>query len=182
MKRIGLMVGCLLLWCTPATARCGDVWCAMCARNYGVPEGFMLIDGPGYGTVVQIPVIDSTRSVVVRAMLREANIQPTDLLYDIGCGDGRILIEAVRRYGCQAVGIEIDPLRAELARQNVRASGLGRIRIVEGDARRYIMDDRSPRPPDVVLLYLDERLIAELAPRISRLARIVSSSHPIPGG
>ena len=150
----------------------------MCARNYGTPAGFVLLDGPGYGTVVPAesqPVIDATPPDAVEAMLDAVAVGPRDLLYDPGCGDGRIVLAAARR-GAQAVGIEIRPEVARMAERNVRQSGVGRMRIVEGDATT--MDLRTAT---VVAMYLSEDTMAALMPRISPDARIVSYLHPIPG-
>ena len=66
-----------------------------------------------------------TRNRVVHKMLDLAKIQPGDVLVDLGAGDGRILLEAVRRYGIRVVGIEIDPLRWAYCRLRLLA-GAGR--------------------------------------------------------
>src|SRR5690606_34441159 len=66
----------------------------------------------------------------VRAMLQMAQLAPGETLYDLGAGDGRIIITAAREFGAQAVGIEIDPLRAALCRWRIRLGGLtGRARV-----------------------------------------------------
>ena len=174
--RVVMVIASSLTICGVAEARCTDPWCAMCARSYGAPSGYTLLDGPGYGYVVQNPVIDSSRPEVVAAIMREAKLTEYDLLYDLGCGDGRILIAAVEASGCQAVGIEIHGTTAMVARQNVKDAGCGRIRVVDGDARNFKLDKAT-----VVVMYLSEKLVAQLAPRISPRARIISSSHPVPG-
>ena len=63
--------------------------------------------------VVYIP----TPHDVVDAMLQLADVGKDDVVYDLGCGDGRILIAAASRYGCRTVGCDIDPLRIEAARK-----------------------------------------------------------------
>jgi len=100
-----------------------------------------------------------------------------EVLYDLGCGDGRVLIEAVQEFGCKAVGIEIDPRIAEIARENVEKLELTDIRIVEGDARTFEM-----AKADVVFIYQLPELVAELTDAMLKSTRmVVSFSHPIPG-
>lgn len=126
--------------------------------------------------VVEPPIIDSTPDVVVAAMVRELGLTPEDVLYDLGCGDGRILIYSVREYGCKAVGIEVDPAVAAIARRNVERAGLaGKIRIVTGDARSFKLDGAT-----AVTMYLYPSLMRQLLPKIGT-RRIVSYSHQLPG-
>src|SRR5215471_11792495 len=61
---------------------------------------------------------------VVTALLKLANVRATDLLYDLGCGDGRIVIAAAKEYGAHGVGIDIDPERVQEARDNARKAGV----------------------------------------------------------
>ena len=65
---------------------------------------------------------------VVDAMLELANIQPGDLLYDLGCGDGRIVVAAAKTFGIRAIGIDIDPIRISDSKanaDNASYNGLG---------------------------------------------------------
>ena len=126
-------------------------------------------------TQVVSPVIDSTPQPIVEVMLAQLHLVPGDTIYDLGCGDGRMLITAVQTYGCKAVGIEIDPAVAAYARQRVREAGCGRITIITGDARRYNLDGAT-----AVTMYLFPPLIKELMPKI-KTRRVVSFSHRIPG-
>ncbi len=121
------------------------------------------------------PRVESTPQVVVDAMLKELHLTPRDVLYDLGCGDGRILIAAVKQYGCMAVGIEIDPEVADLARRRGKDAGCGRIRIVTGDARTFNLSKAT-----AVTMYLFPDLVAELMPKI-KTDRVVSYSHGLPG-
>ncbi len=160
----------LLLVATAAEARyCNSPSCAMCARIFGPMPGF---------EPRPLTAIDSTPHSVVAVMVAVLNLSPEDILYDLGCGDARVLIEAVRTTGCRAVGIELDPAVAAIARANVAQSGVGaRIRIVEGDATEY----KYPLShATAVFLYLYSPLIAELLPKI-KTSRIVSYQHPLPG-
>jgi SAM-dependent methyltransferase len=61
---------------------------------------------------------------VVDAMLQLADVKKTDIVYDLGCGDGRIVIEAAKRFGARGVGIDIDPDRIAEARENARKAGV----------------------------------------------------------
>ncbi|HEX5442844.1 MAG TPA: methyltransferase domain-containing protein [Pirellulales bacterium] len=121
-----------------------------------------------------------TPEEIVRAMLELAEPEPDEVLYDLGCGDGRIVIAAARDYGCRAVGYDIDPQRVIEARENVRQAGLeDRVAIVEQDI--FTLD---LRPADVVTIYLLPRLNAKLLPQLRQLrpgARIVSHDFDLPG-
>ena len=120
-----------------------------------------------------------TPDEIVDEMLTLAEPKPDELLYDLGCGDGRIVIAAAERYGCRAVGYDIDPERVAEARENVRDAGLeDRVTIVEQDV--FTLD---LRPADVVAVYLLPRLNARLVPQLRQLrpgARIVSHDFDLP--
>ncbi len=160
---------------------CSSASCGMCARLHAAYEA----RHPGWlpeslpDPVIapdELPFVSTPRDVV-DAMLAAVHPTRKDVLYDLGCGDGRILIAAVRDYGCRAVGIEINPETAELARENVRAAGLeGCIVIQTGDALKFNLDGAS-----IVTMYLYVETIERLVPYITRATRIVSYSHPIPG-
>jgi SAM-dependent methyltransferase len=119
-----------------------------------------------------------TPMVAVRRMLEMAAIQAGETIYDLGCGDGRILISAVRRYGARGVGIEIDPVRIADARRRAQAFP-GRIEF----QRRNIFG-ADLRPADVVMLYLLPGLNGKLLPQLRHLkagTRIVSHCFELPG-
>jgi cyclopropane fatty-acyl-phospholipid synthase-like methyltransferase len=83
-------------------------------------------------------------------MLTMAEVGPGDVVYDLGCGDGRIIVTAARRYGSRAVGIEIDPLRYLWCQLLITVLGLrDRVQIVYGD-----FFDQDLRDADVVTCYL----------------------------
>jgi len=154
----------------------------MCARRFGPLPGYELVDGPGWGRVVVspprntiTPVVDATPLEVVRAALEAVAPRPGETLYDLGCGDGRVLIEAIRGYGCMAVGIEIDPMVADRARRNLETSGVPkRWRVVLGDARNF----RYPKA-DVAFLYQSVELMEALVPKLTGARAVVSYSHDL---
>jgi cyclopropane fatty-acyl-phospholipid synthase-like methyltransferase len=121
-----------------------------------------------------------TRIRTVLKMLTLAETQPDDLVYDLGCGDGRILITVVRRFGARAVGIELDPLRYLWCQLAIAALGhRERVKVVYGD---FFKLDLSQA--DVVTCYLlqptNEKLEAKLLRELKSGARVVSHSFTFP--
>lgn len=126
------------------------------------------------------PWIPSSRALV-DTMLDLAEVQPDELVYDLGCGDGRIIISAARDYQARAVGIELDPLRALWCRIRVRVLRLqDRIEIIRGD---LFQEDLSEA--DVVICYLlpeaTERLQDKLLTELKPGTRVVSNTFLFPG-
>lgn len=123
--------------------------------------------------------IKSTPMEAVDAMVEALELESTDTLYDLGCGDARILIRAAQRYGCQGVGIEIDPAVAALAKSRVRDANLAdRIKIVTADARKFRYRDADYI--DAVALYQTPELLAQIVPQLPT-TRIASYLHRVPG-
>jgi predicted RNA methylase len=117
---------------------------------------------------------------VVHKMLAMAEVGPGDLVYDLGCGDGRLIVAAARRYGARAVGIEIHPLRYLWCRALIAVLGLrDRVRIVRGD---FFTQDLSDA--DVVTCYLLQRTNNKLEEKLRReldsSGRIVSRRFTFP--
>ena len=75
---------------------------------------------------LEVDFVPSPREVV-DAMLELAGVKKTDVVYDLGCGDGRIVIEAAKRFGARGVGIDIDPDRIREARENARKAGVEKL-------------------------------------------------------
>jgi SAM-dependent methyltransferase len=121
-----------------------------------------------------------TPSDVVAAMLDLAAVTSADTVYDLGSGDGRIVIAAARDRGAHAVGIEIDPKLAEQASLAVRGAGLAdKAEIWRGDMFRFDFT-----PATVVTFYLTPPVISQLRPKLERLrpgTRVVSHMYLIPG-
>jgi SAM-dependent methyltransferase len=99
---------------------------------------------------------------VVERMLDEAKVRPTDVVYDLGCGDGRMVIAAAKRFGARGVGVDLDPARIREARANARAAG------VEELVTFHVGDlfETDIRKADVVLLYLLPELNRRLKPKL----------------
>jgi len=103
-----------------------------------------------------------TASDLVYEMLEIAQVNATDVVYDLGAGDGKIPIEAARRYGARGVGIEYNPNMAALARRNAQQAGVSdRVTIITGD---IFQEDFSHAT--VVTLYLLTELNIKLKPTI----------------
>ena len=98
----------------------------------------------------------------VEAMLDLAQVNADDVLYDLGCGDGRLLIQAARRWGTRGFGIDIDLARIVQAQRNVTAAGLADL-ITLRQENLYESDVRSAT---VVALYLLPHLNLRLRPRL----------------
>src|SRR6516165_955947 len=80
-----------------------------------------------------VPYVPTTEEAV-RAMLKLADVKSTDIVYDLGCGDGRIVIAAAKTYGARGVGIDIDPGRIREAKANAKRAGLENlVRFKEND-------------------------------------------------
>jgi len=103
-----------------------------------------------------------TPNDVVTKMLELAELNARDLVYDLGCGDGRIVITAAQKYGARGVGVDIDPARIEEATANAkRARVAERVRFIQGD---LFATDISAAT--VVTLYLLTELNIKLRPKL----------------
>jgi len=130
----------------------------------------------GKRDVIYLP----TPQVVVDAMLELAEVKEGDVLYDLGCGDGRIVVTAAKKYGIKAVGVDIDPVRVRESRENVARNDVGKLVTI----REENLFDTDMSPASVVTLYLLPSINLRLRPRLAHLkagTRIVSHSFPIRG-
>jgi ribosomal protein L11 methylase PrmA len=110
--------------------------------------------------VIYVP----TPQPVVDAMLQVASVGKNDIVYDLGCGDGRIPVTAAKKYGARGVGIDIDPERIAEANENVKANNVGNlVKIVQGD---LFVQDLSQAT--VVTLYLLPSLNLKLLPKLMK--------------
>ncbi len=116
----------------------------------------------------------ATPHEVVDRMLYEAKIRPTDVVYDLGCGDGRMVIAAAKQFGTRGVGVDLDPARIREARANAKAAGVDKLVTFQvGD-----LFETDLREANVVLLYLlpglNRRLKPKLFAELPAGARVVS--------
>jgi hypothetical protein len=117
---------------------------------------------------------EPTPQNVVNRMLEIANVNKADLLYDLGSGDGRIVITAAKKYGARGVGIDLDPQRVAEARAHAKEAGVeDRVKFIVGDLFRTDFSDAT-----VVTLFLysdvNRRLRPELWRQLKVGARVVS--------
>jgi tRNA G37 N-methylase Trm5 len=125
-------------------------------------------------------VFVATPQDVVDKMLQLAQVKKNDLVYDLGCGDGRIVVTAARKYGCRAEGFDLDPRRVEESLENVRKNKVGHL--VNIEQKDIFTLDLSRA--DVITLFLLPSLNANLVPQLEKLkpgSRIVSHTFAMEG-
>jgi basic amino acid/polyamine antiporter, APA family len=120
----------------------------------------------------------ATREDIVDEMLRMAQVTENDIVYDLGCGDGRIVTTAARQYGARGIGIDIDPVRIAESKRNAQAMGVAdRVRFIEGN-----LFDANLSQATVVTLYLLPSVNLRLRPKLEALrpgTRIVSHNYDL---
>jgi SAM-dependent methyltransferase len=126
------------------------------------------------------PYVVSPQQIVDR-MLELADIRPGETLYDLGSGDGRVLISAVQRYHAKAVGIEISETLVKSTSERIQRMGLANdARVIQGD---LLQIDLSPA--DIVTIYLATDSNEILRPNLEKYlrpgARVVSHDYVVPG-
>jgi tRNA G37 N-methylase Trm5 len=103
-----------------------------------------------------------TNERVVQEMLKVAKVTKNDLVYDLGCGDGRIVITAAKQYGARGIGIDIDPERIKEAEENARIAGVSdRVTFMQGDLFKADIRDAT-----VVTMYLLPAVNMKLRPKL----------------
>ena len=123
----------------------------------------------------------ATPRPVVEIMLELAEVDSEDIVYDIGCGDGRIVIMAAELFGARGVGIDIDPARIEEAETSAAEAGVkNRVKFLMGDATQIDISEAT-----VVTLYLlpgsNELLRPQLEKQLQPGTFVVSHNYSIPG-
>ena len=108
-----------------------------------------------------VPYVPTTEEAV-RAKLKLADVKKADIVYDLGCGDGRIVIAAAKTYGARGVGIDIDPDRIQEARENAKKAGVENlVRFEEND-----LFQANFREATVVTLFLLPSINLKLRPKL----------------
>ncbi len=124
---------------------------------------------------------DPTPQKIAMKMLEMADLKKKEILYDLGCGDGRFLILGAKKFGARGIGIDISPLRYTWAKINVKLNNLSdKIKIKHGNFFKFSISDA-----DVVALFLFEPTNRKLSEKFKKelkpSARIVSYYWKIPG-
>lgn len=132
--------------------------------------GFAFSQKSAAPDVVYVP----TSEKIVDAMLELAKVTKNDTVYDLGCGDGRIVTTAAKNFGARGVGIEIDAKLVETANENARRAGVAdRVKFVKADLFKTDFSGAT-----IVMLYLSPGVNLQLRPRLLKQlkpgARIVS--------
>jgi SAM-dependent methyltransferase len=123
----------------------------------------VLLGSPGFAQS-RFPDVhyEPTPQLIVEELLKMAGVNRNDVVYDLGCGDGRFVITAAKKYGARGVGIDIDPERIKESNQNARIAGvLDKVKFIEGD-----LFETDFREATVVALYLLPDLNMQLRPTL----------------
>ena len=128
----------------------------------------------------QRSVFVPTPQDVVERMLDTASIQPQNLVYDLGSGDGRIVIAAAKKYDCRAIGYEIDQQLVELSRLKAKEAKVTNL-VTINQSDLFTADLRDA---DVIALYLLPQQLEKLIPQLEKMkpgSRVISHQFEIPG-
>jgi len=110
-----------------------------------------------------VPYVPTTEQAV-QAMLKLADVKKTDVVYDLGCGDGRIVIAAAKTFGAHGVGIDINPVRIQEARENAKKAGVENlVRFEENDLFQADFHEAT-----VVTLFLLPNVNLKLRPKLQQ--------------
>ena len=138
--------------------------------------GLSLLPGPGLlaqdapaPPSLDVPYVPTPQQVVDR-MLALARVNKSDVLYDLGCGDGRIVVTAAKEYGARCTGIDLDPTRIAEAKENARKAGVEKqVNFKVGDLFETDLSNAS-----VVTLYLLPSINTKLRPRLWQQLKVGS--------
>jgi cyclopropane fatty-acyl-phospholipid synthase-like methyltransferase len=128
----------------------------------------VLFIGVCTGAYAQEPQLDvpyvPTNQETVEKMLELADVKPGDVVYDLGCGDGRIVITAAKKFGATGVGVDLNPQRIEEANENAEAAGVtDKVTFIQGDLFEFDFSKAN-----VLTLYLLPSVNLELMPKVKR--------------
>jgi tRNA A58 N-methylase Trm61 len=127
--------------------------------------------------IVYVP----TDQAVVDKMLEMAKVKKDDIVFDLGCGDGRIVCSAAKKYGARGIGIDIDPARIKDSLETMKKMGLTKeqVEIRQGDALKVKDLDRA----NVITFYMLPEFMEKLEPQVKKLkagTRLVAHDYPFP--
>ena len=134
-----------------------------------------------FGGAVNLAPYIPTPQILVERMLEAGHVKPGDMVYDLGSGDGPIVITAAQKFGAKAVGVEIRADLCRIATEKIKSLGLDdRVRMVQGNVMRVDLS-----PADVVTMFLltssNELLKPNLEKYLKPGSRVVSNEFPIKG-
>lgn len=134
-----------------------------------------------YRIVIGYPIYVPLPKGTIRKILELAGVRENDVVYDLGSGDGRVLIIAAKEFGARAVGIEKNRLLVTLSRWKIKRNGLEeKVKVIHGNFFNQTISDAT-----VVVVYLTQRLNDLLQPKLERElkrgTRVVSASHVFKG-
>jgi predicted RNA methylase len=134
-----------------------------------------------FGAAENLAPYIPTPEILVERMLEAGHVRSADIVYDLGSGDGRIVIMAAQRFNARSVGVEIRPDLCRKAEERIKLLGLeDRVRIIQDSALRVDLS-----PATVVTMYLmtesNERMRPNLEKYLKAGARVVSNDYPIHG-
>lgn len=134
-----------------------------------------------FGAAENLAPYIPTPQAIVERMLEAGHVKPGDLVYDLGSGDGRVVIMAAQKFGARAVGVELLPNLVRIASERIKALGLeDKVQMVQGSALRVDLS-----PADVVTMFLltisNERMKPKLEKDLRAGTRVVSNQFPIKG-
>ena len=145
-----------------------------------VPHAWSRIDSERPARTPDVP-FEPSSAAAIAAMIELAQPGPADTVYDLGCGDGRVVIEAVRRSGARGVGVDLDPKLIRRATENATRAGLSQ-RVAFRTEDLFATDLHEAT---VVMLFLwpeiNLRLLPKLLRELPRGARVVSNWHDMGG-
>jgi SAM-dependent methyltransferase len=168
-----------ILIITAATFGVAYVPAAEPAKKAAVP-GAATSETPAQPTREPDVIYVPTPQEVVDKMLELAEVKKGDVVYDLGCGDGRILVTAAKKYGVKAVGFDINPVRVQESLANVKSNHVEHLVTIR-QADIFTLDLREA---NVVTLYLLPSLNVKLMPQLAKLkpgSRIVSHDFDMTG-
>lgn len=133
----------------------------------GTGSAMVAAQSPARATDRSLAPFVASPADVVERMLSLAKVGPDDVVYDLGSGDGRIVIAAAQKFGARGVGVEIDPRLVNEAEANARTAGVqGRVKFILDDALKVDVSDAT-----VVTLYLLSASNVKLRPMLTKQLR-----------